>query len=169
MARRLIKCFLQSWGKLQCSLLQLADQTIYLAAYWLWVKSVKEEFTRVSWWLLLSYDKGLPGSELGKGLLLCQQKWQGLHDTGASRACCTKTPGCFSSATDRPKIQPRGVLGSQGYLRLKLKLPLRQRPDQGVDLLRLFLKNIFIDYAITVVPFPPLHSIVPTPPHIPPL
>ena len=35
-----------------------------------------------------------------------------------------------------------------------------------------FLKNIFIDYAITVVPFPPLHSTPscpPPPPHIPPL
>ena len=34
------------------------------------------------------------------------------------------------------------------------------------------LKNIFIDYAITVVPFPPLYSLPPcTPPptHIPPL
>ena len=33
-------------------------------------------------------------------------------------------------------------------------------------------KNIFIDYAITVVPFPPLHSIQccpPPPSHIPPL
>ena len=31
-----------------------------------------------------------------------------------------------------------------------------------------FFLNIFIDYAITVVPFPPLHSILHTPPsHLP--
>ena len=37
---------------------------------------------------------------------------------------------------------------------------------------RIFLKNIFIDYAITVVPFPPPHSTPycpPPPSHIPPL
>lgn len=37
--------------------LKPAGQKIYLMAYWLWVKRFKEEFTRLSWWLLPSLDK----------------------------------------------------------------------------------------------------------------
>ena len=46
-------------------------------------------------------------------------------------------------------------------------------PANGFTVVSFFFKNIFIDYAITVVPFPPpsLHFILPTPsfPHSPPI